>query len=256
MEVLDGFGTFSPCETYLLFATMLRTAIQRNATVLRRTALVGLVGVGGGVTYLVTSDNTTVRGLRRQATFWSRVVPIIGDYYWNFGASSPKVKYQEWWTERVISKQGGSSLSSTDTTTATTRSAPASFSACERESSARTSCTAARPSSGGDPRRLRMPGSAKKFLTGVAAVLAAGTLIGWLYGRAELGLLAAALIVLIWQIRQLLAFNRALQTGDFDSFRYGEGIWQQMFSRFSFEHDRGSRQCWPICLGQCLVEYQ
>jgi two-component system phosphate regulon sensor histidine kinase PhoR len=49
------------------------------------------------------------------------------------------------------------------------------------------------------------------------------------------------LLALLWQVRQLLFFNRALHTGDFDTFRYGEGIWQQMFSRFSYEHDRGSR---------------
>ena len=56
-----------------------------------------------------------------------------------------------------------------------------------------------------------------------------------------LGFLIAALLALLWQVRQLVFFNRALHTGDFDTFRYGEGIWQQMFSRFSYEHDRGSR---------------
>jgi two-component system phosphate regulon sensor histidine kinase PhoR len=32
-----------------------------------------------------------------------------------------------------------------------------------------------------------------------------------------------------------------LHTGDFNTFRYGEGIWQQMFSRFRYERERGSR---------------
>jgi two-component system phosphate regulon sensor histidine kinase PhoR len=83
--------------------------------------------------------------------------------------------------------------------------------------------------------------SSRKFVIGLAAFLAAGGLIGWLYGKPLLGFLIAALLALLWQVRQLLFFNRALHTGDFDTFRYGEGIWQQMFSRFSYEHDRGSR---------------
>jgi two-component system phosphate regulon sensor histidine kinase PhoR len=68
-----------------------------------------------------------------------------------------------------------------------------------------------------------------------------GALIGWLYDAPLIGLLVAGLLAMIWQVRQLLSFNRALHTGDFDTFRYGEGIWQQMFSRFSYEHERGSR---------------
>lgn len=62
-----------------------------------------------------------------------------------------------------------------------------------------------------------------------------------MYDAPLTGLLAAGLLVLVWQVRQLLSFDRALHTGDFDSFRYGEGIWQQMFSRFTYEHERGSR---------------
>jgi two-component system phosphate regulon sensor histidine kinase PhoR len=42
-------------------------------------------------------------------------------------------------------------------------------------------------------------------------------------------------------VRQLLAFDRALHTGNFDTFRFGEGLWQQIFSRFSYEHERGGR---------------
>ncbi len=86
-----------------------------------------------------------------------------------------------------------------------------------------------------------MPGSRRKFIVGLVLFLAAGAVIGSLYSRAGLGLLVAASLALIWQVRQLLSFNRGLRTGDFDSFRYGEGIWQQMFSRFSYEHERGAR---------------
>jgi two-component system phosphate regulon sensor histidine kinase PhoR len=83
-----------------------------------------------------------------------------------------------------------------------------------------------------------MPGSSRKFVAGVAGVLAAGALIGWIYGHADWGLLVAALAILFWQTRRLLAFNRALHTRDFGQFRYGEGIWQQMFARFNYEHER------------------
>jgi len=86
-----------------------------------------------------------------------------------------------------------------------------------------------------------LPGSSQKFVIGLLVFLALGALIGWLYDAPLIGLLVAGLLAMIWQVRQLLSFNRALHTGDFDTFRYGEGIWQQMFSRFSYEHERGSR---------------
>ena len=83
-----------------------------------------------------------------------------------------------------------------------------------------------------------MPGSWRKLLIGLLLLLATGAGIGWLYGHAERGLLVAALIALVWQVRQLLAFDKALRTDDFDAFRYGEGIWQQIFARFSAEHEQ------------------
>lgn len=86
-----------------------------------------------------------------------------------------------------------------------------------------------------------MPGSSRKFLVGLALFLGAGALVGWLYDRPGIGFLIAALLALIWQVRQLLFFDRALHTGDFTTFRHGEGIWQQIFSRFNYEHERGSR---------------
>jgi two-component system phosphate regulon sensor histidine kinase PhoR len=76
---------------------------------------------------------------------------------------------------------------------------------------------------------------------GLVVLLAAGTLVGWLYGQPLYGFLFAALAALTWQVRQLLLFIRALHTGNFDRFRFGEGIWQQIYSRFSYERDRGSR---------------
>ena len=85
-----------------------------------------------------------------------------------------------------------------------------------------------------------MPGSSRKLLFGIVAILVAGAFIGWIYGRPEVGLLVSALLVLIWQVRQLLAFNQALHTGDFDRLRYGAGVWTQIYSRFRFERERGS----------------
>ncbi len=87
-----------------------------------------------------------------------------------------------------------------------------------------------------------MSTAARKFLVGVLLFLATGALVGWYYERWDYGLLAAALVALAWQIRQLLSFERALRTGDFDDFRVGEGIWEQIFSRFHFEQSRAMRR--------------
>ncbi len=87
-----------------------------------------------------------------------------------------------------------------------------------------------------------MSDAAKKFLLGILLFLAAGGLVGGLYGHAVPGLLIAALLALVWQVRQLLSFDRALRTGNFDDFRYGEGIWEQLFSRFRYEDDKSTRR--------------
>lgn len=87
-----------------------------------------------------------------------------------------------------------------------------------------------------------MSDAAKKFLSGIALVLVGGAAIGWMYGRPEIGLLVAALGALLWQVRQTLSFDRSLRTDNFDDFRVGEGIWEQMFSRFRFERDRAARR--------------
>ena len=87
-----------------------------------------------------------------------------------------------------------------------------------------------------------MSESGRKFVVGVLLFLAAGTLIGWIYDAPLVGLLVAALAALAWQIRQLLAFESALRTGNADRFRYGEGIWQQLYSRFHYEHGKSGRR--------------
>ena len=86
-----------------------------------------------------------------------------------------------------------------------------------------------------------MSGAGRKFVLGVLLLVGGGGLIGWLYGQMVAGLLIAAVLVLLWQTRQLLSFERALRTGDFDNFRFGEGIWEQISSRVRFERDRTKR---------------
>ena len=87
-----------------------------------------------------------------------------------------------------------------------------------------------------------MTASARKFVVGLLLFLGAGAVVGWLYDKPLVGLAVAALVALFWQVRQLLTFERALQTRNFDEFRVGEGIWQQIFSRFQFEQDKGQRR--------------
>lgn len=86
-----------------------------------------------------------------------------------------------------------------------------------------------------------MPETWRRFLTGLLLILAGGTLVGWLYGHADWGLLAASLGALGWQVRQLLMFERALRTRNFDYLRFGEGIWSQIFSRFSHLRQRSRK---------------
>lgn len=87
-----------------------------------------------------------------------------------------------------------------------------------------------------------MSDAARKFLVGILLFLAAGAAIGWLYDSPGTGLMVATVICLLWQVRQLLSFDRALRTGNFDEFRQGEGIWEQIFSRFKYENDKASRR--------------
>lgn len=87
-----------------------------------------------------------------------------------------------------------------------------------------------------------MSEAARKVIIRLALLLAAGAAVGWLYGRPLLGLLLASLVALGWQVRQLLAFDRAMRTLDFSAFQYGDGIWEQLYSRFQFENERARRR--------------
>lgn len=86
-----------------------------------------------------------------------------------------------------------------------------------------------------------MSGTSRKYLFGISLLLLGGGVIGWIYGSVERGLLVAALLALVWQIRHLLAFVTALRTRNFDLFRDGDGIWQQIYSQFDYVNRRASR---------------
>lgn len=84
-----------------------------------------------------------------------------------------------------------------------------------------------------------IPAAGRKLVIGLILLLAAGAIIGWFYGRPEIGLLGAAIVAVVWQVRQILSFERALRTNDFERLRYGEGIWSQFSSKFSHVKERG-----------------
>ncbi len=86
-----------------------------------------------------------------------------------------------------------------------------------------------------------MSETGRKYVVGLALLLGAGALIGWLYDQLAIGLLIAALLALAWLVRQLLTFEIALDTLDFDAVGPGEGIWQKLLSRFKYERDRANR---------------
>lgn len=87
-----------------------------------------------------------------------------------------------------------------------------------------------------------MSEAARKVVVAIILFLLTGAAVGWLYDRPLLGLLVAALVALAWQVRQLLEFDRALRTLDFSEFRYGDGVWEQLYSRFRFEFERARRR--------------
>ena len=86
---------------------MLRAAASSQFTRTRPLAL-GIVGISStaaaaaaaaaaaGAYYTTTNSDDSTLGPRRQAQFWSRLVPVIADYYWHFGKNSPYVQYQRY----------------------------------------------------------------------------------------------------------------------------------------------------------------
>jgi two-component system phosphate regulon sensor histidine kinase PhoR len=80
--------------------------------------------------------------------------------------------------------------------------------------------------------------AARGLVIGLLLFIVAGGLIGWIYDRPDLGLLVATVIALAWQVRQILVFDEALRTYNFDQLSFGEGIWSQFSSRFNHLRER------------------
>mmetsp|Transcript_34305 Transcript_34305/g.82953 ORF Transcript_34305/g.82953 Transcript_34305/m.82953 type:complete len:620 (+) Transcript_34305:141-2000(+) len=85
---------------------MLRSGFARR--VAQRTA-VGVIATGAAGTAALAVYANTERGLgfKREAEFWSRVSPVVFDYWWNSFSSSPKVKLRAALTTQAVSEEGG-----------------------------------------------------------------------------------------------------------------------------------------------------
>jgi aarF domain-containing kinase len=55
-----------------------------------------VLAVGGGAAAYSLANSDASLGLRRQTQFWTRILPIVADYYWNYGSSSPYTRYQKY----------------------------------------------------------------------------------------------------------------------------------------------------------------
>ena len=78
----------------------------------------------------------------------------------------------------------------------------------------------------------------RKVILGYLLLLAAGALIGALYGNSERGLLIAALAGLAWNLRQLLRFEAALRSKHFGSLKYGDTIWSHLYSSYTYQRQQ------------------
>jgi len=89
--MLRSVGSSSSHRLLSLATTPRRRAIAAGAA-LTTTA-------GAATTYYYYSDanlSEKTLGLRRQGQFWWRVVPVMADYYWQFGRRSPYVQWLEY----------------------------------------------------------------------------------------------------------------------------------------------------------------
>ena len=87
-----------------------------------------------------------------------------------------------------------------------------------------------------------MTRAVRNHLMGIFAVALGGTLIGWWYGNWGWGALISLSVVVTWQVSKLLRFESAVRKNDFEQFRFGDGIWEQLLSQFRFERDRARRR--------------
>jgi aarF domain-containing kinase len=70
----------------------------------RRTAYgLGGVTIAGGAAITAYTYTEKGLGLRREIRFWSRIVPIVFDYWWHISSSSPFVKLQDFYNDNESS---------------------------------------------------------------------------------------------------------------------------------------------------------
>ena len=68
----------------------------------RRTAYgLGGLTIAGGTAITAYTYTEKGLGLRREIRFWSRIVPIVFDYWWHISSSSPFVKLQDFYNDDV-----------------------------------------------------------------------------------------------------------------------------------------------------------
>jgi two-component system phosphate regulon sensor histidine kinase PhoR len=79
-----------------------------------------------------------------------------------------------------------------------------------------------------------------------AAVLAAGLLVGWLYGSPTSGLLGAVSVLLGWHLYHLFLLEKWLRTGEHGPLPAGNGPWSQVLARVEAtrERARANRRNW------------
>lgn len=70
-------------------ANSLRTLVRRSAIA---TATISTAGVGSAAIYANTEKGN---GFKRELVFWSKVFPVVADYYIRTARKSPLVKWQK-----------------------------------------------------------------------------------------------------------------------------------------------------------------
>ncbi|MEM6511593.1 MAG: phosphate regulon sensor histidine kinase PhoR [Pseudomonadota bacterium] len=81
----------------------------------------------------------------------------------------------------------------------------------------------------------------RKILAALIVVLLLGGILGWAFGRAETGVLIAALAFAGWQLRQMFLFERAVRQRDNEAFRNTDGYWGEVFSHVRSERRKSTR---------------
>lgn len=87
-----------------------------------------------------------------------------------------------------------------------------------------------------------MPRLWNAALLRLAALLAAGALVGWLYDAATAGALAVALGALAWHLYNLYRLDQWLQTGRRDVVPDGIGLWPPVFARIEYIREKARRR--------------